>query len=69
MGLFIGILLFFWLISLGAFFLFTRWFRTSDMDKMKSRLMGTPKKEEKQTLPRSLYSMRKKRRRDRLSRG
>jgi tight adherence protein B len=46
-GLFIGILLFFWLISLGAFFLFTRWFRTSDMDKMKSRLMGTPKKEEK----------------------
>ena len=44
MALFIGILLFFWLVALGAYFFFTRWFRSSDADKIKSRLMGTPKK-------------------------
>ena len=43
---FIGILLFFWLISLGAFFFFTRWFRSSDVDKIKSRVMGKEKKSE-----------------------
>lgn len=47
MGLFIGILLFFWIVSLGAFFVFTRWFRSSDADKIKNRLMGTPKKLDK----------------------
>ena len=40
MALFIGILLFFWFVALGAFFFFTRWFRSSDVDKIKSRLMG-----------------------------
>jgi tight adherence protein B len=44
MGTFIGILLFVWLVSLGAFFLFTRWFRSSDADKIKSRVMGKEKK-------------------------
>ena len=44
MALFFGILLFFWLFSVGAYFFFNRWFRSSDADKIKSRLMGTPKK-------------------------
>ena len=44
MALFIGILLFFWLVSVGAYFFFSRWFRSSDADKFKSRLMGTSKK-------------------------
>jgi tight adherence protein B len=46
-AIFIGILLFFWLVALGAFFLFSRWFRSSDVEKIKSRLMGAPKKAEK----------------------
>lgn len=47
MALFLGILLFFWFLSVGAYFFFNRWFRSSDADKIKSRLMGTPKKSER----------------------
>ena len=47
MGTFIAILLLFWLISLGAFFFFSRWFRSSDVDKIKSRLVGKEKKVQK----------------------
>lgn len=47
MALFIGILLFFWLIIIGAYFAFSRYFRSSDIDKMKDRLMGGQKKVEK----------------------
>jgi tight adherence protein B len=44
---FLGILLVFWVVLLGAYFLFQRWFRSSDVDKIKSRLMGTQKQAEK----------------------
>lgn len=44
---FLGILLLFWAVSLGAYYGFSRWFRSSDADKIKSRLMGTPKKADK----------------------
>jgi tight adherence protein B len=46
---FILIVLLFWAVSLGAYFLFSRWFRSSDVDKIKNRLMGTQKKESKST--------------------
>ena len=47
MTLFILIFLVFWAVSLGVFFLLSRWFRTSDADKIKTRLMGTSKTVEK----------------------
>ncbi len=47
MAQFLGILLLFWVVLLGAYFFFQRWFRSSDADKIKSRLMGTQKKAEK----------------------
>ncbi|HYP07904.1 MAG TPA: type II secretion system F family protein [Bryobacteraceae bacterium] len=47
MTLFIVIVLVFWAVSLGAYFLLSRWFRSSDADKIKNRLMGTAKTAEK----------------------
>ena len=44
MALFLGILIFFWVVLLSAYFCFQQWFRSSDVDKIKSRLMGTQKK-------------------------
>lgn len=48
MAAFIGILLFFWLVSVGAYFFFTRWFGASDADKIKSRVMGKERTASKQ---------------------
>jgi tight adherence protein B len=46
-ALFLGILIFFWVVLLGTYFCFQRWFRSSDVDKIKSRLMGTQKRSNK----------------------
>jgi tight adherence protein B len=47
-GVFLAILVLFWAVSLGAYFFFSRWFRSSDADKIKSRLMGTQKNANKE---------------------
>lgn len=49
MAKFVGILLFVWVVALGAFFFFSRWFRTSDVDKIKNRLMGAQRRTGKET--------------------
>jgi tight adherence protein B len=36
-----------WAVVLGAYFAFSRWFRSADVDKVKNRLMGTQRKESK----------------------
>jgi tight adherence protein B len=48
---FILIVVVFWAVALGAYFMFSRWFKSSDSDKIKNRLMGTQKKEEKSSSP------------------
>jgi tight adherence protein B len=47
MALFAGMLLIFWIASIGAYFAFTRWFRSADVDKIKSRITGNSKKAQK----------------------
>lgn len=44
MALFFGMILIFWFAAFGAYLVFTRWFRSSDVDKIKSRLTGGSKK-------------------------
>ena len=44
MAIFLGMLLIFWAVALVAYFVFARWFRSSDVDKIKSRLTGNAKK-------------------------
>jgi tight adherence protein B len=46
-GAFVAIVVVFWAVSLAAYFLFSRYFRSSDAGKIKSRLLGTQKKAEK----------------------
>jgi tight adherence protein B len=40
MAIFAGMILLFWVASLGAYLAFTRWFRSADADKIKSRITG-----------------------------
>ncbi len=47
MVVFLGMLLFFWAVLVGSYFAFERWFRTSDADKIKDRLLGKQNKKEK----------------------
>ncbi len=47
MAIFLGMFMIFWAVALVAYFAFTRWFRSADVDKIKSRLTGNAKKVER----------------------
>ena len=47
MGLFIAIVVIVWVVFLGSWLVLTKWFRSSDSDRIKDRLLGKEKKAEK----------------------
>ena len=51
MAQFILIVVVFWAVALGAFFLFSRWFKSSDLDKIKNRLIGDARRRKKDSSP------------------
>jgi tight adherence protein B len=47
MGLFIAIVVLVWILFIGSWWFLTRWFRASDVNQMKDRLLGKDKKSKK----------------------
>jgi tight adherence protein B len=47
MGLFIAVVVIVWVVFVGSWFVLTKWFRSSDTDRIKDRLLGKEKKAEK----------------------
>jgi len=58
MGSFITILISVWALAMGAWFLVSKYFKSSDIDRVKARLLGTsraprPPKARRARLPKS----------------
>ena len=47
MGLFVSIVIIVWVVFIGSWWMLSKWFRSSDADKIKNRLLGTQPKREK----------------------
>jgi tight adherence protein B len=47
MGLFIAIVVIIWVVFIGSWLVLTKWFKSSDSDRIKDRLLGKEKKAEK----------------------
>jgi tight adherence protein B len=46
-GLFVSIVIIVWVVFIGSWWMLSKWFRSSDADKIKNRLLGTQPKREK----------------------
>lgn len=47
MGMYVGIVVLVWVVFILSWWMLTRWFRSSDVDRMKNRLLGKEKKSAK----------------------
>jgi tight adherence protein B len=46
-GLFVAVVIIVWVVFFGSWWMLSKWFRSSDADRMKNRLLGSQKKKEK----------------------